>query len=170
MTIRRLLFAATLLVTVMLLQVVVVNRLGLPGAPPELVLLTVLSLALVYGPAGGAVTGFLAGLAIDIIPPSDHLIGQAALVFCLAGYVAGLAKWDIDRSAFMPLVVVVSTAVSASVLYAAFAAVVADPRVTWHTLTLNVSTSALYDLLVAPFLVPLVLSMARRFEPDAARI
>ena len=62
---RRLVLAVAAILTALLLQVDVVNRLHLPGGHPDLVLLVVVSLALVGGPAYGAVAGFAAGFAAD---------------------------------------------------------------------------------------------------------
>src|SRR5690348_16148633 len=65
------------------------NRLPLPGATqPDLVLLLVTAIAVVTGPATGAITGFAGGLALDIAPPTAHYAGEYALILCLAGYAA----------------------------------------------------------------------------------
>lgn len=169
MTFWRIFVAAVLVVTALLLQVVVVNRLGLPGAPPELLFIVVMSLALLYGPLGGALLGFCAGLAADLMPPADHQLGRFALVLCFVGYLAGLTKADVERSAFGPLLVVVSGAAFATVLYSGLGAVLGDVRLSWTTFAHNVPASVLYDLLLAPFLVPAVLALARRFEPAPVR-
>ncbi|CAM5330973.1 hypothetical protein SPURM210S_05625 [Streptomyces purpurascens] len=58
-----------------MIQVSVLARLHLPGAVPDLMLLTVLGLALVYGHMGGALVGFGAGLLADLAPPADHAAG-----------------------------------------------------------------------------------------------
>ena len=55
-------------------------------------LLAVVALALVNGSLTGLVAGFCAGLAADIVPPADHTIGRYALVYCLIGYLCGLAS------------------------------------------------------------------------------
>jgi rod shape-determining protein MreD len=169
MSFWRIFVAALLVVTALLLQVVVVNRLGLPGAPPELLSIVVMSLALLYGPLGGAILGFCAGLAADVIPPVDHQVGRWALVLCFVAYLAGLTKADVQRSAFGPLLVVVLGSAFASFLYTGLGAVFGDTRISWVTLAHNVPASVLYDLLLAPFLVPAVLALARRFEPAPVR-
>ena len=52
-------------------------------------LFAVVALALTGGPLPGLLTGFLAGLALDVAPPASHAIGQYALVFCVVGYACG---------------------------------------------------------------------------------
>src|SRR5262245_36963317 len=108
MHVNRLLLAASLVVVALVIQVSVLARLHLPGAVPDLMLLVVLGLALVYGHTGGALVGFGAGLLADLAPPADHAVGRYALVLAVVGYFAGLVKPDKGqvRSALGPMVVV----------------------------------------------------------------
>jgi rod shape-determining protein MreD len=160
---------ATLLVAVaLILQVTVLARLQLPGAVPDLLLLTVLALALVYGHVGGALTGFFAGLLADLAPPADHAVGRYALVLCVIGYAAGLTKPDTGqhRSATVPMLVVAAGALSSTLLYAGVGSLVGDTAARNVGLTSLLLTAAIYDLLLAPFTVPLIMAMARRLESD----
>jgi len=91
---NRILLSVTLVVVALVVQVSVLARLQLPGAVPDLVLLTVVGLALVYGPVSGSLIGFGAGLLADLAPPADHAAGRYALVLCVIGYLAGLARPD----------------------------------------------------------------------------
>src|SRR5215203_86740 len=63
-TASRLLLSVTLVLSAAVLQATVVNRISLPGAGPDLVLLVVIGLALVVGPTAGASIGFGAGLLV----------------------------------------------------------------------------------------------------------
>ena len=77
-----------------IVQVSVLNRLLLPGGGvPDLVLVLVCALALASAPVSGMVIGFAAGLSLDLAPPGSETVGQYALVFCLAGWAAGLDGW-----------------------------------------------------------------------------
>ena len=69
MTVSRVLLTAVLILSAAILEVTVVNVLPLPGDGPDLVLLVLIGLSLVCGPTYGAITGFLAGLLVDLIPP-----------------------------------------------------------------------------------------------------
>lgn len=160
------LFAAIVVIVALVLQVIVVNRIPLPGGVvPDVVLLSVVALALVYGPLPGLVTGFCAGLVADVVPPADHMIGLYAFVFCLVGYVAGLAQDDMERSAVMPFVFMVIGAVGGCVLYAVLGGLLGDPRVTWDTARQMVPLTALYNVLLSPFVLYLIVRLGRRFEP-----
>ena len=151
MRVNRILLSTALVVVAMVLQVSVLARLHLPGAVPDLLLLTVLGLALVYGHVGGALVGFGAGL-----------------VLCVIGYLAGLAKPDNGRlkSATGPMVVVVAAAVGTTLLYAGVGALVGDTAARHVGLASLLFTAALYDLLLAPFVVPGIMFLARRADND----
>ncbi|MDG5807765.1 rod shape-determining protein MreD [Streptomyces ossamyceticus] len=168
MRFNRMLLSTTLVIVALVIQVSVLARLHLPGAVPDLVLLTVLGLALVYGHVGGALIGFGAGLLSDLAPPADHAAGRYALVLCVIGYLAGLAKPETGRlkSATGPMVAVVVAALGATLLYAGVGALVGDDAARHVGLPSLLFTAALYDLLLAPFVVPGIMALARRAEND----
>ncbi|MYW65693.1 rod shape-determining protein MreD [Streptomyces sp. SID8379] len=168
MRFNRILLSTTLVVVALVVQVCILARLQLPGAVPDLLLLTVLGLALVYGHVGGALIGFGAGLLADLAPPADHAAGRYALVLCVIGYLAGLAKPENGqlRSAAGPMVVVVGAAIGTTLLYAGVGALVGDTAARHVGLGSLLFTAALYDLLLAPFVVPGVMALARRAEND----
>ncbi|WP_432076069.1 rod shape-determining protein MreD [Streptomyces wuyuanensis] len=168
MRFNRMLLSTTLIVVALVVQVTVLARLQLPGAVPDLLLLTVVALALVYGHTSGALIGFGAGLLADLAPPADHAAGRYALVLCVIGYLVGLARPENGRltSATGPMVVVVAAAVVSTLLYALVGALVGDTAARHVGLGSLLFTAALYDLLLAPFTVPLIMALARRAEND----
>lgn len=168
MRVNRILLSSSLVVVALVLQVSVLSRLHLPGAVPDLLLLTVLGLALVYGHVGGALVGFGAGLLADLAPPADHAAGRYALVLCVIGYLVGLVRPENGRlkSATGPMVVVVVAAIGSTLLYAGVGALVGDTAARHVGLGSLLFTAALYDLLLAPFVVPGIMALARRAEND----
>ncbi|PAZ12457.1 rod shape-determining protein MreD [Streptomyces sp. SA15] len=168
MRVNRILLSTSLVVVALVLQVSVLARLHLPGAVPDLLLLTVLGLAMVYGHVGGALVGFGAGLLADLAPPADHAAGRYALVLSVIGYAAGLIKPENGRlkSATGPMLVVVATAIGSTLLYAGVGALVGDTAARHVGLPSLLFTAALYDLLLAPFVVPGIMALARRAEND----
>ncbi|MEV0265261.1 rod shape-determining protein MreD [Streptomyces sp. NPDC050617] len=168
MRLNRTLLATLLVVVALVVQVCVLARLHLPGAVPDLLLLVVVSLALVYGHVAGCLIGFGAGLLADLAPPADHAAGRYALVLCLIGYLAGLVKPDNGRlrSAVGPLVVVLAAAIGSTLLYAGVGSLVGDSAARHVGITSLVFTAALYDVLLAPFTVPVIMALARRTEYD----
>ncbi|TGN78245.1 rod shape-determining protein MreD [Streptomyces bauhiniae] len=168
MRLNRVLLSTVLVVVALVIQVSVLARLHLPGAVPDLLLLTVLGLALVYGHVGGALVGFGAGLLADLAPPADHAAGRYALVLCVIGYFAGLVKPETGRlkSAIGPMAVVVAAAIGSTLLYAGVGALVGDTAARHVGLPGLLFSAALYDLLLAPFVVPGVMWLARRADND----
>ncbi|QXE36841.1 rod shape-determining protein MreD [Streptomyces sp. GMY02] len=168
MRFNRILLSATLVVVALVVQVSILSRLQLPGAVPDLMLLVVLALAFAYGHVGGALIGFGAGLLADLAPPADHAAGRYALVLCVIGYLAGLARPEKGqmRSALGPMTAVVAAAVGSTLLYAAVGALVGDTAARHVGLGSLLFTAAVYDLLLAPFTIPLVMWLARRAEND----
>ncbi|GIH28026.1 hypothetical protein Aph01nite_63360 [Acrocarpospora phusangensis] len=138
-----------LLFFALVLQVTVVNRLGFP-VTPDLVLLVVIALATLRGPLGGAVIGFLTGLAADLAPPADHVLGQYALVMCVTGYLAG--RWA-NR---VPMLSVAVCAAGAPALAVGVGSLLGDPGVDWNTFVSLWPGAALCNLLAAPIVVWIV--------------
>ncbi|MCF3963475.1 rod shape-determining protein MreD [Streptomyces fuscigenes] len=168
MRINRILLSAALVVVALVLQVSVLARLHLPGAVPDLMLLVVLALAFVYGHIGGALIGFGAGLLTDLAPPADHAAGRYALVLCVIGYLAGLVRPEKGqmRSALAPMLAVVCAALGSTLLYAGVGALVGDTAARHVGLGGLLFTSAVYDLLLAPFTVPWIMALARKADND----
>ena len=163
----RLLLAAVLVAAALAVQLTLLTRLPLPGATPDLVLLVVVGLALAIGPTFGLVTGFGAGLAVDLVPPADHEIGRWALVLTVIGYLAGLAQAETRRSALVPLAVVAFAAAGSVLLYAGLGALMADPSVTWVAVSGLLPTAVAYDVVLSAFALPAVLAAVHRVGPKA---
>lgn len=157
------------IVVAILFQVAVANRLPLPGSvTPDFVMLTVVALALFRGETVGMVSGFFAGLATDLVPPADHTIGMYALVYCLVGYLAGLASPEMDRSQTLPFMAVAVGALVGNLAYALVGMMIGDPRADWSIVSRMVPLAVLYNVLASPFVVWAVLKVSRnneRLEP-----
>jgi rod shape-determining protein MreD len=164
----RAVIAVVVVAVTVVLQLTVVDRIAFPGgAGPDLVLLVVAALALAGGPMVGVLTGFLAGLALDVAPPGSHLVGQNALVFCLVGYACGLladdASGDAEQghSALFEIVVTAAGAVVGEALLALLGVMLSDPRVTWPAITNVLPAAVAYDVLLCPFVLYAVAAALR---------
>ncbi|MYW03426.1 rod shape-determining protein MreD [Streptomyces sp. SID3343] len=167
MRISRVVYAALLIVIGLVVQVSVLARLGLPGAVPDLLLVIVVALAMTYGPTSGCVIGFSAGLCADLAPPADHAAGRYAFVLCLAGYFAGLfASRSTRRSILTPIMVVAVAAAATTMLYAGVGALVGDTAARQVGLPKLMFTAVVYDVILAPFVLPWVMALARRIDPQ----
>jgi rod shape-determining protein MreD len=147
-----------IIVVALVVQVTVLSRIGLPGAVPDLMLLIVVATALAYGPRAGTITGFAVGLLQDVVPPADHAIGRYAFVLCLVGYLCGLAQPDIRRrhSAAYPLMVVAVAAAAATVLYALLGVLMGDTAMPLLGTLKILVAAVVYDVLIAPFVLPAI--------------
>jgi hypothetical protein len=112
-------------------------------------------------------TGFLAGLALDVAPPGSHFVGQNALVFCLVGYACGLladdASGDAEQghTALFEIVVTAAAAVCGEALLALLGVMLSDPRVTWPAITNVLPATVAYNVLLCPFVLYAVAASLR---------
>jgi rod shape-determining protein MreD len=170
--VRRLLLSVMLVLAAIVLQLTIVDRLPLPGGvSPDLVLLVVVALALSSGPMTGMITGFCAGLALDIAPPADHLIGVYALVYCLVGYFCGRVAADLDSTVMLPLAASAAGAAGGAALYAGLGILLGDPDVTGQAVRHVLPETVLYDVLLSPFVlygVALAIRLAGRLTGEPA--
>lgn len=79
--------AAPLVLVAAVVQVTTISGTRLLGAEPELLLVTIVCLALVAGSIPGAVAGFAGGLLIDVMTLGT--LGTSSILLTLAGYWAG---------------------------------------------------------------------------------
>jgi rod shape-determining protein MreD len=155
---RRLAISAGAVLLALMLQLTLVDRLPLPaGGTPDLVLLVVVALGLTGGPATGLVTGFCAGLVLDIAPPASQVVGEHALVFCLVGYGCGRFGGMTERSAVGSLGIAALAVAGGETLYVLVALTLGDPSVSWQAIRLVLPSSVLQDILVSPFAVYVVM-------------
>lgn len=167
MTFQRFLLGAASIVTALLLQLSVVGRLPVPGAAPDIVLVLVVAFALAEGPMSGMVTGFVAGLLADGL--SAHELGRLALAYAVAGYVTGMLQDDTDRSTLQPFGAVLLGAVAALAAFSVEGILLADHRISVHTVVRAALSSVPYDVVLTPFVVPLVSGLIRRLDVDPLR-
>jgi len=163
----RFLLGAVTVLLALLLHITVVGRLPLPGSAPDLVLLLVVAFALAEGQLSGMVTGFVAGLLADAV--SDHQLGRLALTYTVVGYLCGLAEDDTERSTVQPFAVVALAALTALLSFAAEGVLLGDNRVTVRAVLRVLGSSVPYDVVLTPFVVPVVAGLVRRLDEGPLR-
>lgn len=172
--------AAALVTLAVVLQASVLPAFGWSGpltsAVPNLLLLVVVAAALTRGGQFAMVLGFAGGLVLDLAPPADHLAGRWALALLVVGYVAGRVRQDRDplgpTGLSTPLAVVATVAASSFVgtsLFALTGLVLRDPAVGMGDLLEVVAIGLLWDVLLTPFVLPPMMALFRRLEPEHAR-
>ena len=136
------------------------------GVVPNLVLLVVVAAALTRGPELAAMLGFVGGLAIDLVPPADHVAGRWALALVLVGYVAGRVRQDAGRSTLVALGTVAAASFVGTSVFALSGMLLRDPAIPVGEALQVIPTALVYDLLLAPFVLPLAMRMFQRMQPQ----
>lgn len=155
---------ALAVILAVVVQGTIVARLPLPGGTPNIVFVLVIGTALAGGASLGMTTGFAAGLLSDLL--SNHPVGVLALCFAVAGLLTGLLETDAERSVVWPLAVVAVGSAGTFLLYLGLLGLLGRPAA--DSLGALPAT-VLYDVMLTPFVVPVVSAVARRLDPDARR-
>ncbi len=160
---RHVVTCMVLALVAVLLQVMLMDGVPLPGGSvPDIALALVVALGLTQGPATGMLTGFFAGLDLDLVSPASHLIGESALIFCLVGYGCGrLADW-LDRSALRLLAAALIGVAAGETLQAAVGMMVGDPGVTLPAVRHILPAAVLYDVLLCSVVLSIAALASRR--------
>lgn len=163
---RQILIVGSLVLASVIVELTLLTRLGLPGATPDLVVVTIVAIALAMGPTQGALAGFLAGVLIDLAPPGDTLLGVNALVYVAIGLVTGLAIDPRDRTVPIMIGVVGLAAAAAAFGTAALDTLLGSGRVVWGEMAGMMLTTALYAVIMAPLVILGVAWLVRRATPE----
>ena len=132
-----------------------------PARLPDLVLPVVVAGALLAGPSGGALIGLGAGWLVDLMPPGAPVLGTNALVYAVAGLLAGAGR----REGPAPWGWVAVVGLGASVVETAgrvVAALLSGVTLAWSTIGVRLLLTALLCALAVPGLVRLEQWLVRR--------
>jgi rod shape-determining protein MreD len=150
--VRRKIITAAVLAVAIALQLTVLNGLRLPGGGvPDLVLVLVAALAMGSGPVAGMAAGFTAGLVLDLAPPGSAVLGEYALVFCLAGFAAGQLRGLASRSALLSLLTLAGVVAVAEAAAAGIELALDPAQVSLAQVRLILPADVICDLLLLPF-------------------
>jgi rod shape-determining protein MreD len=165
MSVVRALLLAGLVLLAVVLQVAVFSTFSLAGVVPNLALLVVVAAALVRGPEFAAALGFLAGMAVDLAPPADHVAGRWALALVVVGYLAGRVRHDAGTSAVAAVITVAACSFVGTSIFALSGMLLHDPSIPAGEVLRVIPLAVVYDVLVTPFVLPLAMRLFRRLQP-----
>lgn len=148
------------------LQLVVVSRLPLPGAVPGLALVVVVGIGMGCGPAFGAVAGFSAGLALDVVPPATGVVGTTALALVVVGDLAGRVRDPRGLAPVQRLAVVGGLAALAAAVQLVFGLVLGVPAPSAGAMVTELLTFTATTTLLGAVVVPAVSALLRRAGGD----
>ena len=156
--------AAAMLLFVLVIQSAVVSELHVFGVHGEIVLLVPIAAGLTVGPDRGAVAGFIAGIAVDLLVTTPF--GLSALTYSLVGYGVGAFQAGVLRSSrSLPIVAAVGGTALGIVFFGLAATVVGEEGLLRGELArIVLVSSTLNGLLVLP-----ALRLARWVEAPSER-
>ncbi len=149
-----------------ILQVSVFPHLAWQGIVPNLCLLVVVGAALTRGPQFAALLGFVGGVALDLAPPADHVAGRWALALVAVGYLAGRMRQSTKPTATAVVATVAASSFVGSSIFAISGLVLRDPPLAVPDLLQVILVAVGWDILLTPFVLPLVMGMFLRLEPS----
>lgn len=136
-----------LVFVVAVLQVSAFSSLTVAGGGPELLLVVLVAIALLRGSVAGAVSGFVAGLLVDI--STLGTLGLTSLLLTLAGYWAGRYGETTGRSrSHAPLAAVVAATVAVALGDYGLHVMLAEP-VAPRAVLASLPASLLWDMALA---------------------
>ena len=144
------------------------NFLPTPWAVPDVVVVSVLAVAIARGPLTGGLVGAGAGLILDLLPPATGPLGGWMLVLALAGAVLGRVAETYQPGPFTAMLLV---AIGAGSVVLARAAVLwfAGSSVGVSVLGAAVASAA-WALVLAPLALLLVTRSTRPAPPSPVRL
>jgi rod shape-determining protein MreD len=144
--------------TAAILQVTIFAAIDLSGGGPDLLLVTLVAVALLRGPVAGACAGFFGGLVSDVA--TLETLGLTSLVLTVAGYWIGRYGETTGRDrAHAPLLSVVVVTIAYTVGAYVLHFVLGDDVSARRALLTSVPPTILFNVLLT---VP-VYSVVRRF-------
>jgi rod shape-determining protein MreD len=157
--------AATLVLAITI-QSTLLAQATLLGVIPQLALVVFVSFAFGDGERVGIVSGFFTGLLIDLLLPQS-IVGLTALVYTLIGYgVGSFRQFTTGESVWTPVLVVAISSGIAEVGYALLAIMLGQPWVSISDTAKVAGLVVVYNVLLTPFVFPLVRRIAERFRPE----
>jgi rod shape-determining protein MreD len=164
--VRRLLALTLVLVVAVLVQSTVLARLTLAGVRPDLLVLAVVSVAVATDPTTGAVFGFVAGLVADLL--FDLPVGVSALVYTAVGFAVGMVRVYVTSHRPLVHLVLAGAASLASVWCCGLLLRVFDLS-SWAAVLRAGPLVAVYNLLLTPFVYPVVWALTERLPARPAQ-
>jgi rod shape-determining protein MreD len=156
---------ALLVVFAVTLQTAVFSLFSVNGVVPNLALIVVVAASISRGPAFGATVGFFAGLLLDLAPPADHVAGRWALAFVLIAVLAGRVRNDARRSPLAGLATVAVCSFVATSVFALSGVVLGDHALPTGEMMQVVCIALLWDVVVTPLVLPVLLLLFERTRP-----
>ena len=168
MTYLRWLAALGAVLVALVVQVSLFPHLAWHGIVPNLCLLVVVAAALTVEAPFAMVLGFAAGLTLDLAPPADHIAGRWALALTVVAFLAARVRQDVRPTALAVVGTVAASSFVATSLFALTGVLLSDPAVSVGALLEVVLVAVVWDVLLTPFVLPPLMRLFARLNPQWA--
>lgn len=152
----------------LVVQVSLFPHLAWQGIVPNLCLLVVVAAALTVEAPFALVLGFAAGLTLDLAPPADHIAGRWALALTVAAFLAARVRQDVKPTALAVVGTVAAASFVATSLFALTGVLLSDPTMSIAGLLEVVLVAVVWDVLLTPFVLPPLMKLFARLNPQWA--
>lgn len=170
---RRFLFSFPIFFTVYLLQEGFVTQMRLPVGGFSLTLIFTLAWAAMSTPEIGALTGFGAGLLMDLSETSSGPLGHWTLILILVSFVISFLSYGDDHVRANPLNIVFLVAagvVGAQIAYAIFGLLLGQELGSILNVLFICLGTAFWSAIVTPLLLPIISRLHALVFGTASRI
>ena len=165
---RRLLLLTGVLLTAVLVTTVVAPSVAIGPVRPDVVVLSVVAFALADGPATGARYGFAAGLLVDLLSGSGHVVGVTALVFLGVGWGTGTIRTLAADSLSSQALAVGGASLVAALGLGVAQLLLGAGALGWGRVLAYAFGLAAYHVVLTPFVVRPVMALSWRTSEQAA--
>jgi rod shape-determining protein MreD len=159
MSTRKISLSALLFLTVYIVQEAFVTQMRISGGGFSLFLIFALLWAALSTPDIGALTGFVAGLLIDLSQSTNGAVGQWTFVLILVGFgisYLGLGYENVRMNPFTITLLVTSSVVVARLLYVLLSLLLGEDVGGFVSIVTSLLIGALWSAAIVPILMPLV--------------
>lgn len=155
---RSIAIATPIFLLALVIQEALLNQVRLPASGFTLFLVFTFIWAALSSPEVGGITGFCAGLLLDLSQYSSAPLGTWTLILSLAGYAVaflGYGDEQIHANAFSVVVLTVSAVAVAQISYVILSALLGRSIGSLMALLGTIVGTGLWNLLISPIIFPL---------------
>lgn len=167
MTRLRALVAAFAITVALVLQVSLFPHFAWHGIVPNLCLLVVVGAALTINAPSAMVLGFAAGVALDLVPPADHVAGRWALALTVVAFLAARVRQDVKPTAAAVVGTVAAASFVGTSIFALTGLLLGESGSVPDLLTV-IAVAVLWDVLLTPLVLPPLMKLFSPTDPRLA--
>jgi len=167
MTRFRAVIAALAIAVALVLQVSLFPHFAWHGIVPNLCLLVVVAAALTINAPSAMLLGFAAGVALDLVPPADHVAGRWALALTVVAFLAARVRQDVKPTATAVVGTVAAASFVGTSIFALTGLLLGESG-SVPDLLVVIGVAVLWDVLLTPFVLPPLMRLFSPLEPRMA--